>query len=191
MVMTRVTGRRILGLFWLIDGILELLPGTAGSFLSIVKQMAQGQPPPIHHLVLWGYNVMLPYPIAWNDALGAAEIAVGVALLIGLWPRLTLAASILLTIPLWIWGQAFGGFLTGSATDIGAMPLYALAALLVWPRSGAVADRKLDRRGEDRPPSPAPGSRNSQSAPGVAQRSSRAVPAHGAWRRLTHDSHTG
>src|SRR5579875_2916179 len=145
--MSRTTGRHILGLVWIIAGILELLPGTAGSFLSMVSQMADGQPPPIHHLILWGHRIMAPYPFAWNDALAAAELAIGVALVIGLWPRLTLTASIALAIPIWIWGQGFGGFLTGTATDIGAMPLYVLVALLVWPR----AERKTT---EERHPSP-------------------------------------
>lgn len=187
--MTRTMGRRILGLIWLIDGILELLPGTAGSFLPMVQQMAAGQPAPIHRLILWGYSVMLPYPIAWNDAVGAAEIAVGVALIIGLWPRLTLAASILLCIPLWIWGEAFGGILTGSATDIGALPLYAFVAVLVWPRRSLAADQTSERPVQEHAPSGAQSRRTPARTPGAAARHSHTAASAISQRLLGH-AHT-
>ena len=70
----------------------------------------------------------------WNDLLGVAEIGVGLLLLFSVSARLGIVLSIVLSIPIWIWGQGLGGILTGNATDPGAMPLYVLAAFLVWPR---------------------------------------------------------
>ncbi len=131
--MSKSIGQRLLGGIWLVDGILELLPGTTQNFLPLIQNTAQGQPAWLHGLLLWGAQALAPHAVLWNDLLGLVEIGIGLLLLLRFHPRFALTASIGLSVPIWIWGQAFGGILTGNATDIGAMPLYILAALLVWP----------------------------------------------------------
>jgi len=130
---SRTTGRRLLGAIWLLDGILELFPDTEHSFIDLIHSQADGQPAVLHDLLIWGANLLAPHAFLWNSVLGVAEIVLGVLLLVNVLPRLTLLGTIALAIPIWIWGQAFGGMFTGSATDPGAMPLYILAALMVWP----------------------------------------------------------
>jgi hypothetical protein len=136
--MNRQTGRLIFGFLWILDGILELLPDTAKNFISIIQSMADGQPAWLQSMLTWTANLLSPHAILWNGVLGVAEIVVGVLLLFAVSARLGIILSIALAIPIWIVGQAFGGILTGSATDPGAMPLYILAALLVWPRREVV-----------------------------------------------------
>jgi hypothetical protein len=130
---SRTTGRRLLGAIWLLDGILELFPDTEHSFIDLIRSQADGQPTALHDLLIWGANLLAPHAFLWNSALGVAEIILGVLLLVNILPRVTLLVAIALAALIWIWGQALGGMLTGSATDPGAMPLYILAALMVWP----------------------------------------------------------
>ena len=136
--MNKQTGRIIFGSLWILDGILELLPDTAKKFISIIQGMADGQPGWLHTMLTWTANLLSPHAILWNGVLGVTEIVVGVLLLFSVSARLGIILSIVLAIPIWIVGQAFGGILTGSATDPGAMPLYILVALLVWPRRNVV-----------------------------------------------------
>lgn len=148
-MITRTTGRRLLGAIWLLDGILELFPGTEHSIIDLVRSQADGQPAVLHDLLIWGANLLAPHAFLWNSALGAAEIVLGVLLLVNILPRVTLLGTIVLAIPIWIWGQAFGGMFTGSATDPGAMPLYILAALMVWPEPARSRSRDFERTREE------------------------------------------
>ncbi len=159
--MTKSIGQQLLGSIWLVDGILELLPGTTQNFLLIIQGVAQGEPAWLRGLLLWGARMLGPQAVLWNDALGVLEIGLGLLLVFRFHVRFMLAASIGLSVPIWIWGQAFGGILTGSATDMGAMPLYVLAALLVWPAGETMTRGQANQgdRADTRPASPSTGRR--------------------------------
>ncbi len=147
---SRSTGQRLLGLLWLIDGVLQLSPGTTRTFIHIITSNGRGQPDWLHGLLLWGAQILAPHAAAGSTLLAVAEIGLGLLLVVRLHPRWVLAGTILLSVPIWIWGQALGGILTGSATDVGAMPLYILVAVLVWPAreaSNGQTARQL-KRGE-------------------------------------------
>ncbi len=63
----------------------------------------------------------------------------------GIW-RTRLLRGALFTLPLlWLAGENFGGLLTGSATDLGAMPLYAVLALGLLPPHGVRPGRDLTK----------------------------------------------
>ena len=64
--------------------------------------------------------------------------------------RLALAASIAWSIGVWWFGEGFGGVLSGAASPLngapGAVILYALLAVLLWP-ADREAGRPSPRRG--------------------------------------------
>ena len=66
-------------------------------------------------------------------ALAVVEAAVGLGVLTR-HRRGFLAAGIVVAAVYWTVGQQFAGLFTGSATDVGAGPLFILLALTLWPR---------------------------------------------------------
>jgi uncharacterized membrane protein YphA (DoxX/SURF4 family) len=137
--------RVVLGGLWLVDGLLELQPGVFSGFLDLVKNSGQGQPGIVHGGIVWAGGVLAHAPTAANAGLAAVEILIGLALLLGLGTRTALALSIVLSLAIWLFGQGLGGLLTGSATDVGAAPLYILLAGAVY-LGGGCRDAGLSRR---------------------------------------------
>ncbi len=71
-----------------------------------------------------------------------AGLAVGFGVLVPRWRRVALAAGSVVALAMWATGQAFGGVLTGTATDLQTGPLVVLVALAAAARlepGGAVA----------------------------------------------------
>ena len=86
----------------------------------------------------------------------AASIVLAIALVIiafGVYlPRLVVKATLVLAIVvaavIWVFGEAFGGILTGGGTDPNSGPLLALLALTYWPTlAGATARGGAARAG--------------------------------------------
>lgn len=77
-------------------------------------------------------------------AMAAVEAAIGVGVLTRhRWPFLT-AGMVLATI-YWVFGQQFAGLFSGSATDVGAGPLYVLLAMTLGPLRSAAPARQATR----------------------------------------------
>ena len=57
----------------------------------------------------------------------------------GLWLRLLLLISILLSLLIWWFTEAFGMIFTGMATDVNSGPLLILVALACWPMAKSLA----------------------------------------------------
>jgi hypothetical protein len=65
---------------------------------------------------------------------GIVEVMIGLAVLHSRSRRPALIAGMTLAVLYGLFGQDFGGLLTGDATDPGTAPLFVLLALTVWPR---------------------------------------------------------
>ena len=149
--------RLVLGAAWLADGFLELQPGVFHSFHDLVQQSAANQPAALQLLIGWGAGLLAHAPTLANGALGAVEVLIGLALLLGVGTRHVLVASMLLVVPIWVLGEGLGQVFTGNATDIGAAPLYALLAIAILLGRGwqelnlipALASRLKSRSGDD------------------------------------------
>ncbi len=70
---------------------------------------------------------------AFAIAAGIIQVAIGLAVLRPRWRRTALIAGMTLAILYGLFGQDFGGLLTGDATDPGTAPLFVLLALTIWP----------------------------------------------------------
>jgi hypothetical protein len=77
--------------------------------------------------------------------LAAASVAIGVGVL-GARPVPFLAAGVVVSVGFWVFGQAFGGVLTGQGTDPNAGPLFVLLALTLLPRPARTAATSRGRR---------------------------------------------
>lgn len=70
-------------------------------------------------------------------AVAAACLVIGFTIFVGALSRLTLTASILIALAVWVATQNMGGILTGSATDVGTGPIWIVLALAFWPAARA------------------------------------------------------
>jgi hypothetical protein len=79
-------------------------------------------------------RLLAGHGVAFAWAAGLAMLIIAVAVLHPRTRRAALAAGAVLAVAYGLFGQDFGGLLTGQATDPGTAPLLVLLALALWPR---------------------------------------------------------
>ena len=131
-----------LGALWLLDGALQLQPFmfTPAFVARILAPVAQGQPAPIGQSITAMAHFVAPHVALWNLAFALIQVALGLGFLWKRTVRPTIVASVAWSLLVWWFAEGFGGLLTGGATPVtgapGAVLLYALIAVVAWPRSG-------------------------------------------------------
>ena len=151
LVRGRVTvGRRrtlqlVLAGIWLLDGVLQFQP------VMFTKDFAQmmiyptiaGNPTVIASPMNWAHTIILNHPIGTNTAFASIQLALGLAIAYRPTAKLGLAASIPWSVAVWWFGEGLGGVLNGGADPLtgapGAVILYALLAVLLWPADESAA----------------------------------------------------
>ena len=137
-----------LGLVWLLDAALQFQPYMFGrAFVSMVLAPANmGNPAVIASPATWASHLIAHDVPVWNTAFALAQLALAVGMLWRPVVKAALAASVAWSLSVWWLGEGLGGVLTGTASPVtgapGAVILYALLAILVWPGrsvSGGVA----------------------------------------------------
>jgi hypothetical protein len=150
----RVTRRGIqivLGLLWLLDGLLQFQPAmlTPKFAVEVIAPAGAGEPVfiagPVGELV----RITVHQPVMIDVAFGLIQLTLGAGILHARTARHVLAASVGWALLVWYLGEGLGGLFGGSSSLLtgapGAALLYAVLALAAWPRpAGAAA--------VDRPP---------------------------------------
>jgi len=152
----RLTRRHLevaLGLLWLLDGVLQLQRYMfSRAFFSNVLGMAEmGSIPRPIALAIHDLAVLVSgHPAAFDAIFATTQVAIGAGLLWRRTARAARTASIAWALGVWSVGEGFGGlFMPGMsllAGAPGAVLLYAVAALALWPRRAdgdTVADAGL------------------------------------------------
>jgi hypothetical protein len=129
-----------LGLAWLTDAVLQFQPSMFGH--AFVSQMlvpaSAGNPAALASPALWASRLIGRDVPAWNTAFALVQLAIAAGLLWRPAVKAALAGSVAWALAVWWLGEGFGGVLTGTATPLtgapGAVILYALTAVLAWPR---------------------------------------------------------
>lgn len=136
----------VLGVLWIIDAGLQFQPKMFGSdFVSmVIIPNAVGQPAVVGSSITHMAHFLSNDVALWNTLFGLTQLAIGIGLLVPRTVRPALAASFAWAFGVWWIGEGFGGVFTGHANALigapGAVILYALIGLLVWPRvSGSVS----------------------------------------------------
>lgn len=133
-----------LGLIWLLDAALQYQPFMfRPSFVTmIIEPAATGNPPFVTGSVGWASQLMLHQVAVFNAAFATVQLFIAVGLFVRRTVKPALVLSIVWALSVWWFGESLGGILIGSsplAGIPGAVLLYALIAVLVWPstsRSG-------------------------------------------------------
>jgi hypothetical protein len=129
-----------LGLAWLTDAALQFQPYMFGS--AFVTQMLEpasmANPPVLASPAMWASRLALHDVAAWNTAFAVIQLAIAAGLLWRPAVKAALAGSVAWALSVWWIGEGLGGVFTGTATPVtgapGAVILYALIAVLIWPR---------------------------------------------------------
>jgi hypothetical protein len=126
--------------FWTIDALLQLQPPnfTGGLVTDTILGNAENQPQPIYGSLVTASHLLARHAVALNIAIIVIQLLIAAGLA---WPRTVraaLAASIVWALGVWWLGEGFGGVFAGKATLLVGAPgpalLYAVLALIAWPR---------------------------------------------------------
>ncbi|RIV23195.1 hypothetical protein D2Q93_07810 [Alicyclobacillaceae bacterium I2511] len=139
----------LLGIVWLVDGLLQLKPQmfTKAFVNQVLLSVSQSQPVWIAHGMTVVAHWIAPNIQGWNLLFALIQLALGVALILNILPRLTLIASFVWMLVVWGFGEGFGALFTGQSSALtgapGAVLLYGLIGISVWPdKNGQIRWRR-------------------------------------------------
>jgi hypothetical protein len=128
-----------LGVFWLLDGGLQAqsFMFTRGFATQLIAPTGQGQPGVVSGPVHFASTLIAAHPFAWNLLFAAAQVLLGVGLLLGRTARIALIASIVWALGVWYLGEGLSGLASGHASILNGAPgsalLYAVIGAAAWP----------------------------------------------------------
>jgi hypothetical protein len=127
-----------LAVIWLLDGVLQYQPVMfTKAFPQMLTAAAAGNPAVVASGVNWSANLVDHHPVLLNAIFATIQLALGLGIAWRATVKLALGASVAWSLAVWWLGEGLGGVLTGTATPVngapGAVILYALLAVLLWP----------------------------------------------------------
>jgi hypothetical protein len=139
-----------LGLIWLLDGGLQFQSYFySHGFTGGLGEMTAGRPGWLSDSITWAANLAAQDLGIWNTLFALAQVFIGLGLLWRPTVKTALAASFLWVLIVWWFGEAFGMLFTNMAEPLtgapGAVLLYALVGILMWPNDRVAG--LLDARG--------------------------------------------
>ena len=136
----------ILAAIWLLDGLLQYQPSMYGTmFGQMIGGSAAGNPGVIANPISWNAALVEHHQVLLNTVFATIQLLLGLGIAYRPTVRLALAASIAWSLAVWWFGEGLGAVLSGGASPVngapGAVILYALLAVLLWPadRPGVTA----------------------------------------------------
>lgn len=134
-----------LAVLWLLDGILQYQPSMfTKAFPQMLGSTAHGNPAVVAAPITWSAGFIGHHLAVTNGLFATIQVALGLGIAWRPTVRLALAASVAWAGAVWWLGEGLGGVLAGTASPVdgapGAVILYAVLAVLLWP-----ADRDADR----------------------------------------------
>jgi hypothetical protein len=127
-----------LGLLWLLDGALQFQPFMySRGFPQMLTAIEPGQPRWLSESLAWGARIALTDLPLWNTLFALTQVVLGLGILFRPTVKLALAGSFVWVLVVWWFGEAFGMLFTNTASPLtgapGAVLLYAVVGLVVWP----------------------------------------------------------
>ncbi|MHB1444156.1 MAG: hypothetical protein ACYCTI_01940 [Acidimicrobiales bacterium] len=151
--------RSALGVLWILDGILSFQPRIFHDLVSmIIQPNLAGQPGIIAYTISHVAHFLGRDVGLWTVVLGLVQIGIGVGILGRRTVRPALVASLVFGFGVWWIGEGFSGIFDGHASPLagapGAVVLYGLLGILVWPRESAPVPAEGADTAVVLPPSP-------------------------------------
>jgi hypothetical protein len=136
----------VLAATWLLDGLLQYQSFMyTEAFAQMIGGTAAGNPGVIARPISWNAALVEHHLVLLNTAFATIQLLLGLGIAYRPTVRLALAASVAWSLAVWWFGEGLGGVLSGGASPVsggpGAVILYALLAVLLWPadRQGVTA----------------------------------------------------
>jgi len=134
--------RRLLQLalagIWLLDGVLQYQAFMfSKGFSDMLAETASGNPGAVASPITWNATLVQHHLVLLNAIFATIQVLLGIGIAWRPTVRVALAASIAWSLGVWWFGEGLGLVLTGDASPVngapGAVILYALLAVLLWP----------------------------------------------------------
>lgn len=127
-----------LGLLWLLDGALQFQSFMySKGFIDMLTQMIGGQPAWLGSSMHWASHIAAGNLTLWNTLFALTQVLLGLGILFRPTVKPALALSVGWAFIVWWFGEAFGMLFMNMANPLtgapGAVILYALVAVIVWP----------------------------------------------------------
>ncbi len=145
-----------LAAIWLLDGVLQFQAFMfSRSFPQMLAAAADGNPAVLAGPISWSARLVEQHVAVANASFASIQLALALGIAWRPATRVALAASVAWALAVWWLGEGFGLLLTGTASPVngapGAVLIYALLAVLLWPArrdraAGFVAGRAIGAR---------------------------------------------
>jgi hypothetical protein len=136
----------VLGAVWLLDAVLQYQSFMfTKAFPQMLAATAPGNPAVIARPITWDANLISHHGVAINAVFATIQLLLALGIAWRPTVKIALGASIAWAAGVWWFGEGLGGVLTGNASPVngapGAVIIYALLAVLLWPsdRGGPAA----------------------------------------------------
>jgi hypothetical protein len=190
-----------LAVIWLLDGILQFQPFMfSKGFPRMLAASAQGNPVVVAHPIIWSSSFIDHHVVALNAVFATIQLLLGLGVAWRPTVKLALGTSVVWALGVWWFGEGLGGVLAGTASPVsgapGAVLLYALLAVLLWPADRDPGATFVAARAVGRPAARAswlvvwlglatlallPASRAPQAISGMIAQTTQGQPAWLAW----------
>lgn len=133
----------VLAAIWLLDGMLQLQAFffTRAFGNQMIPTMAVGNPSFIAGPITWSGTLIAHHAVPADCLFAVTQVAIGFGIAWRATTKVALAASIVWAAGVWWVGEGLGGVLAGAANPVngapGAVMIYALLAVLLWPSDRA------------------------------------------------------
>lgn len=139
---TRRLLQLVLGGLWLLDAILQYQEVMfTRSFGQSLAAMAAGNPAVLARPITWNAGLVGQHSMTLNTVFATVQLVLALGIAWRPAVKFALGASIGWALAVWWLGEGLGGVLTGAASPVTGAPgpviLYALLAVLLWPRDSA------------------------------------------------------
>jgi hypothetical protein len=123
---------------WLLDAILQFQAFMfSKGFAQMLAATAPGNPRFIADPISWAARIISDHGTATNAVFALIQLLIGLGIALRPTTRIALGASMAWALAVWWFGEGIGGVLNGSASPAngapGAVIIYALIAVLLWP----------------------------------------------------------
>jgi hypothetical protein len=128
----------VLGLIWLLDGALQFQSFMySKGFIQVITGLETGQPYWLASSIKWAAHIFQSNLTGLNTLFALTQIIIGLGLLYRPTVKGALALSFAWSLIVWWSAEAFGFLFSNTASPLtgapGAVLLYAIIGLLVWP----------------------------------------------------------
>lgn len=133
----------VLAAIWLLDAVLQYQSFMyTKAFGQMLAGTATGNPSVIGRPITWDATLVEHHLVLINTIFATIQLVIGLGIALRPTVRYALALSVAWAAGVWWFGEGLGGVLSGAASPLngapGAVIIYALLAVLLWP-----ADRNV------------------------------------------------